>query len=146
MKTRWVYFSFIGYLICLTAQASQQIEIITSDQFPITGINQLGQTNVQVKLYNLDDPKRLINQFKQGLSPANKLEQNKAAIMKRFNAMGKKALQQQFSKAYQGVVVGTKYKITRYPVILFDQGASAIYGVTHLPDAWALYQQSKEQR
>jgi integrating conjugative element protein (TIGR03757 family) len=146
MNKRWGYLSFLGYLVCFTAQASQQVEIITSDQFPITGMNQLGQTDVQVKLYNLDDPKRLLRQFKQGLSPANKLEQNKTAIMKRFNALGKKALQQQFSKAYQGVVVGTKYQVTRYPVILFDQGASAIYGVTHLPDAWSLYQQSKEQR
>ena len=146
MNKRWAYLSFWSYLLCFTAQASQQVEIITSDQFPITGINQLGQADVQVKLYNLDDPKRLINQFKQGLSPANKLEQNKAAVMKRFNALGKKSLQQQFSKAYQGVVVGTQYKITRYPVILFDQGASAIYGVTHLPDAWALYQQSKGRR
>jgi len=145
MNKQWAYLSFFGYLLCFAAQASQQVEIITSDQFPITGINQLKQTGVHVRLYNLDDPKRLLNQFKQGLSPANKLEQNKAAIMRRFNALGKKSLQQQFSKAYQGVVVGTQYRITRYPVILFDQGASAIYGVTHFPDAWALYQQSKEQ-
>jgi len=125
------------------AWAKAEIEVIYNDQFPLSGVAQITGSALQVKLYNLDDARRLLDSFKKGLAPNGDLKQSKAMIMQRFNAMGKANLKKQFSQAYQGIIIGTQYGVKRFPVVLFDQGQSAVYGVTHLPDAIALYQQWK---
>jgi len=132
------------YLSGFNAWAKAEIEVIYNDQFPLSGVADITVSAIQVKLYNLDDARRLLDSFKKGLVSNGDVKQSKEIIMQRFNAMGKANLMKQFSQAYQGIIIGTQYGVKRFPVVLFDQGQSAVYGVTHLPDAIVRYQQWKK--
>lgn len=133
-------------LISGQVSANSVIEVITNDQYPVTGIEPFEQNGMDVKVYNLDAPKRVLAKFKQGLVPENGLAINKAAIKKRLDAMGREPLRRMFMTAYQGIIKATRYQVNRYPVVLFENGTLAVYGITHLPDAWRWYQAHQEGR
>ena len=115
------------------------IDVIHNDDYRMTGVGDLTMSGIQVALYNLDDPERLLSVFKKSLSQKSSLEQNKAIIMERFNRMDKKILQQKFIAAYKGASLSMEQGVSRYPAILFNNGQSVIYGVTHLPRAVEIY-------
>ena len=115
------------------------IDVIHNDDYRMTGVGDLTMSGIQVALYNLDDPERSLSVFKKSLSQKSSLEQNKAIIMERFNRMDKKALQQKFITAYKGASLSMEQGVSRYPAILFNNGQSVIYGVTHLPRAVEIY-------
>ena len=116
-----------------------RIDVIHNDQYMITGVQDLILSGVDVNIFNLDDPQRLIGSFKKSLSQNASLEQNKAIIMDRFNRMDKNELRQKFMQAYQGASLSMKQGVSRFPAILFNNGQSVIYGVTHLPTAVDIY-------
>ena len=130
--------------LCFNLKAAEQpfIEVIVSDSTPVTGIQALKRQGIAVKLYNLDDGKRLVSQLGTGL-PSNQ-EAAKKILQQRFIKMGDRAVKAQFMQAYQGVIVGTQYGVIRYPAIVFDHGQSVVYGITDLPQALRLYQQWKK--
>ena len=57
--------------------------------------------------------------------------------------MGDQTVKGRFIQAYQGVIVGTQYRVTRYPAVIFGHGQAVVYGVTDLPRALTLYRQWK---
>ena len=123
-----------------------RIDVIHSDQYMITGVQYLILSGVNVNVFNLDDPQRLIGSFKKSLSQNASLEQNKAIIMDRFNQMNKYELKQKFLQAYQGANLSMKQGVSRFPAILFNNGQSVIYGVTHLPTAVEIYNKWHNKR
>jgi integrating conjugative element protein (TIGR03757 family) len=120
------------------------IEVITSDEFPVVGIQDLKKQGIEVKLYNFDDGKRMIAKLEAGL-PNNEAAAKKA-MQQRIKSMGNESLKKLFTEAYQAVIIGTQHGITRYPAIVFEQGKSVIYGVTDIPHALALYHQWKAKQ
>ena len=123
-----------------------RIDVIHNDQYMMTGVQDLILSGVDVNLFNLDDPQRLIGSFKKSLSQNASLEQNKAIIMQRFNRIDKNELRQKFMQAYQGASLSMKLGVSRFPAILFNNGQSVIYGVTHLPTAVDRYNQWHNKR
>ena len=142
---RLLFFS-ISLGLCFNLNAAELpsasfIEVIFSDSTPVTGIQTLKRQGIAVKLYNLDDGKRLVSQLATGL-PHNQ-EAAKKTLQQRFNKIGDQAVKGRFIQAYQGVIVGTQYGVTRYPAVIFDHGPAVVYGVTDLPRALILYRQWK---
>lgn len=58
-------------LLCLSVnlKANEQpyIEVITSDEFPVTSIEDLKKQGIKIKVLNFDDSKRMITQLESGL-------------------------------------------------------------------------------
>ncbi len=117
------------------------IEVITSDAYPVSGINALKKQGVHIKVYNLDDGKRLVSGL--GKNLPHDEQKAKKALQQWFNKTGMDNVRNQFMTAYQAITVATKYGLTRYPAVVFNQGQSVIYGMTQLPRAVSRYQQWK---
>jgi integrating conjugative element protein (TIGR03757 family) len=138
------FFFAIWFGLCLNLNAAELpsapfIEVIHSDAYPVTGIQALKRQGMAIKLYNLDDGKRLVSQLATNL-PHNQ-DAAKKTLQQRFKKMGNQAVKGQFIRAYQGVIVGTQYGVTRYPAVIFDHGRAVVYGITDLPQALTLYRQ-----
>ncbi len=142
IKTRTLLQSlFLAALVMSNSLVkAETIEVIYNDKYYISGIEALNHQNIQVKTYNLDDARRLLNQFKKDIAPDSSLKQSKATIMQRFKSLGEARLRKKFMQAYQGVIISAKYGVKRFPVVLFNHGKQAVYGVTNLADAYDIYQ------
>lgn len=143
-----ISFSFFCLSFNLNANTIEQqqpsIEIITSDEFPVAGIDDLKKHGIDIKLYNFDDGKRMIKKLESGL-PNNEKDAKKA-MQQRIKSMGNAALKKLFTEAYQAVIIGTQHRLTRYPAVIFNQGQAVILGVTDIPHALALYHQWKAKQ
>jgi integrating conjugative element protein (TIGR03757 family) len=106
-------------------QKQPYIEIITSDEFPVVGIDDLKRHGIDIKLYNFDDGKRMIAKLENGL-PNNEVTAKKA-MQQRIKSMGNTALIKLFTDAYQAVIIGTQHGITRYPAVVFERGEAVNY-------------------
>jgi len=128
---------------CFKLQATEQpfIEVISSDLFPITGIQDLQGQGYLVNVYNLDDGKRLVTQIGSNL-PHNQ-EAAKKVLQQWFKKIGNRQVKVQFKKAYQAVTISTQYGLTRYPAVVFNHGESVVYGETNIVQALRHYQQWK---
>lgn len=129
-------------MVAIPAQAGEQepvVEAFFSDEFPVHGRDELVNHGIEVRLYNLDDSKRLTSSLAVGLPPNQ--EQAKAALEQRFKNQGMDAVRNQFAQAFQGMIVGTQYGLDRYPAIVFDRGRAVVYGETDLVQALESYRQ-----
>lgn len=139
----------IGLLMVWTASGIAQenpgtpdrpsMEVIIGDDDRVTGQADLLQQGYDVKLYNLDAPKKLFSVLSQNL-PADQAAA-KHTLEQRMQLYGRQALQRQLMDAYQGLSVAIQYRIDRYPAVLFDRGTAVVYGVTDLQQALGLYRQ-----
>lgn len=116
------------------------IEVITSDSHPVTGLNALPKRGIEVRLYNLDDGKRMVSEQLEANLPKNQ-KAAEAEMRRRIKNIGQPALSKMFNHAFQAVIIGTGYGLTRQPAVVFDHGKSVIYGVTDLSQALSLYRQ-----
>jgi len=135
-------FMAITFGCCFNGYAAEThalpfIEVITSDAYPVSGIHALEQQGMIVKLYNLDDGKRLVSQLGVGLP--HDQDAAKQVLGQRFKTRGNAAVKGQFMQAFEAVTVSTQYGLTRYPAVIFAHGQSVVYGVTDLSRALALY-------
>ena len=137
------FLTLITLGFCFNAKAAEQpfIEVISSDSFSVTGIKALQRQGLSVKVYNLDDGKRLVAQISTNLP--NNQNAAKNVLQQRFKKMGDKQVKAQFIQAYQAVTLSTQYGLTRYPAVVFNHGESVVYGETNLVQALRLYQQWK---
>lgn len=119
-----------GISLILNAAQLPRIELIVSDAEGVVGQEALKQQGFDVKIYNLDAPKRLLERIAQHLPP------NQQAAT---STLSQRGVQQQFEAAYQGLSVAARYGVNHYPAIIFNQGEAVIYGVTDLPRALNLY-------
>lgn len=135
------YVAFCATLLSAPAHAGEGIlvEAIHSDDFPLTGIEDLAGQGIEVKTYNLDDGKRLTANLAIGLPPNQ--EQAKAALEQRFKQQGMEVVKNQFMQAFQARITGLRYEISRYPAIVFDRGRAVVYGVTDLIRALEIYRE-----
>ena len=116
---------------------SVEIEIFTDENFPLTGIEALRKSGVQITVYDLGAPKRVARALGAGL-PGDS-EQAQTAMMAKVDAMGRDEIKRRFQAAYIGLVQALNYRIERYPAIVFDRGDTVIYGVTDLSAALRQY-------
>lgn len=143
------YLFLIGWLsVVLSQQVSAErknpiIEVITSDRYPMTGINAIKNKGIQVTLYNFDDGQRMVKKLEANLPIGQKAAEK--AMAKRLKKIGNTSLQAMFFDAFQANVIGTEYGITQYPAIVFDKGQSVVYGETDLPNALVLYRRWKKK-
>ncbi len=137
-------FLLLGMISLLPQQVfaeNPSIEVITNDSRPVSGLNDLKKEGINVRLYNLDEGKRLISRLEANLPKGEKAANR--VMAQRIKNIGQPALQKMFSEAYQAVIVGTYHGLTRHPAIVFDNGRSVVYGVTDLTRALAMYRQWK---
>jgi len=121
-----------------------EIEIITSDAYPITAFDALKQQGFNVKVYNLDDGKRLVKRLA-GTLPPNQAAA-KQQLENTLKQMGPHAVQQAFMQAFNAQQVAVNYGLDRYPAVVFNHGQAVVYGVTNLADALQHYHAWQEQQ
>ncbi len=140
-----LYLVLITLVFCNHSQAAEKpfIEVVTSDFFPVTNLHVLQGQGFLVKVYNLDDGKRLVAQI--GANLPNNQNAAKSALQQRFKKRGKEQVKAQFIQAYQAVTISTKYGLSSYPAVVFNHGESVVYGETNLVKALSLYQQWKSK-
>jgi integrating conjugative element protein (TIGR03757 family) len=113
------------------------IEVITSDAYPISELNQIQKQGISVRIYNLEDGKRMVSQLEANLPKGEQAA--KKAMALRIKKMGDHALKKKFSDAFQAIIIGTQYGLTRHPAVVFNHGKAVVYGVTDLTRALTLY-------
>ncbi len=113
------------------------IEVITSDAYPVSGLNLIQKKGIAVRLYNLDDGKRMVSQLEANLPKSEQAA--KKAMALRIKKIGDHALKKKFSDAFQAIIIGTQYGLTRHPAVVFNHGQAVVYGVTDLTRALTLY-------
>jgi len=138
-------FLLLTFMFSLNVCATELpfIEVITSDAYPISGVQSVQRQGFLVNVYNLDDGKHLVAEI--GKHLPNNQAAAKKALEKRFKNRGAAAVKQQFMQAYRGVILSTQYGLTQYPAVVFEQGQSVIYGVTDLNQGVNLYRQWQGQ-
>ncbi len=113
------------------------IEVITSDAYPISELNQIQKQGISVRIYNLEDGKRMVSQLEANLPKGEQAA--KKAMALRIKKLGDHALKKKFSDAFQAIIIGTQYGLTRHPAVVFNHGQAVVYGVTDLTHALTLY-------
>jgi len=110
------------------------IEVFTNGRHPISGAT---SASVPVQIYDLDAPDRLEDALSADLPPDP--EQAKTIALKRLNNLGPE-LADMVNQAYEGVAKAMSYELTKIPAVVFDDGASVIYGISDINEAIKLYQ------
>ena len=111
------------------------IVVITSDQFPLSGITVSGDTR-PYQLFNLDAVDRIEQRLGKNL-PAD--EDKALPLMKqRIAGVGQSQLNKELREAYQALILSMQYGLDRYPAVIFDQQV-VVYGVTDLHAATKRY-------
>ena len=129
------------------AHLPERIDVFYDDSVSLTSLEAVKQTlagRATINLYDMNAPERIEDELGHGLPPD--VEQSKRIIMERMQAIGIEQLKQRFVAAYQGVLYAQKYGIDRYPAIVFDDGASVVYGVADLQEALNRYREWSRQR
>jgi integrating conjugative element protein (TIGR03757 family) len=146
MKKRIVLGLFTLLILMMSVAEAKQdkpvIDIITSDRYPVTGLESARAQGLSVNVYNLDDGKRLVKRL------AGKLPPNQQAAKRQLEntlkRMGADAGRQAFSNAFQAQQVATQSRLERYPAIVFNQGQAGVYGVTEVSEALKHYHAWRE--
>jgi len=120
-----------------SAQASipAQIEVFTNSRYQVTNTT---TTEVPVQIHDLDAPVGLEEKLSAGL-PSDP-EQAKAIALDRLEALGSGQLAEMVNRAYAGTTQAMTYELVKIPAVVFDNGASVIYGITDIEDAIRRYQ------
>jgi len=129
------------------AHLPERIDIFYDDSVSLTGLDAVKETpagRTAVHLYDMNTPERIEDELGHGLPPDP--EKSKRILMERMQAIGIERLKQRFVAAYQGVISAQEYGIDRYPAIVFDDGASVVYGVADLQEALNRYRDWSAQR
>ncbi len=122
------------------------IEVFTNGRYPISGTSSASASAsasasvsvpVPVQIYDLDAPDRLEDALSADLPPDP--EQAKTIALKRLNDLGAE-LADMVNQAYEGVTKAMSYELTKIPAIVFDDGASVIYGISDINEAIKHYQ------
>ena len=116
------------------ASMPSSIEVFTNGRYPISGA---ASASVPVQIYDLDAPDRLEDALSADLPPDP--EQAKTIALKRLNDLGAE-LADMVNQAYEGVTKAMSYELTKIPAIVFDDGASVIYGISDINEAIKHYQ------
>jgi len=129
------------------AHLPERIDIFYDDSVSLTGLEAVKETlagRTAIHLYDMNAPERVEDELGHGLPPDP--ERSKRILMERMQAIGIEALKRRFVAAYQGVIKSQEYGIDRYPAIVFDDGASVVYGVADLQEALNRYREWSRQR
>jgi integrating conjugative element protein (TIGR03757 family) len=129
------------------AHLPERIDIFYDDSVSLTGLEAVKETlagRTAIHLYDMNAPERIEYELGHGLPPDP--EKSKRILMERMQAIGIEAMKQRFVAAYQGVIDAQKYGIDRYPAIVFDDGASVVYGVVDIQEALNRYRDWSAQR
>ena len=118
-----------------------QIEVFYDNSTPIYDVDALRRQHalMDLTLYNLNTPDVLEDELGQGL-PSNP-QQAHQMLMARLEQIGRATLEKRFKAAYQGLIKAQTYGIDRFPAVVFDHGASVIYGISDLEAALVRYRQ-----
>lgn len=132
--------------IAAESRMPSRIEIISDATHPVANIatvqQQLG-SGTSVRHFTIDAQARLDEALSKDL-PADP-EQARAIALKRIQALDRPGLAMELSESFEGLLLAQRYGIDRYPAVVFDEGKTVVYGVTDLPEAVRLYQQSTGQ-
>jgi len=111
-----------------------RIEVFTSGRHPISSAASIP---VPVQIYDLNAPDKLEEELSADLPPDP--EQAKTIALKRLNTLGAE-LADMVDQAYEGVTKAMSYELTKIPAVVFDDGASVIYGISDINEAIKHYQ------
>lgn len=129
--------------IAAESRVPSRIEIISDAAHPVENIaivqKQLGSF-ASIRYFTIDAQARLDEALSRDL-PADP-EQARAIALKRIQALDQPGLAAELSESFEGLLLAQRYGIDRYPVVVFDEGKTVVYGITNLREAVRLYQQS----
>ncbi len=134
-------------LHAVPANLPERIDVFYDDSVSLTGLEEVKSVlagKATINLYNMNAPERIEHELGHGLPPDP--EKSKRILMKRMQTIGIEQLKQRFVAAYQGVIKAQEYGIDLYPAIVFDDGASVVYGVVDLQEALNRYRDWSAQR
>lgn len=132
----WVLtMSIAGRIACAEPAA---VEIFTDGTFPIRGIDAAAKSGTRVTLFDLDAPKRWAAELNTEL-PGNPQAARTAAMAWIEANGGIEQAKRDLQEAYAGHLKAFRYGIKKLPAIVFDGGASVIYGVKDLTEALDRY-------
>jgi len=138
----------LGFNVCAEPRSGlnypSRIEVIFDNSTPIQGLERLQQKHpsIELALYNLNAPDLVEDELGRGLT--GNPEKAHQILMARLEQIGRETLEKRFKAAYQGVIKAQFYGIDRFPAVVFDRGASVVYGVSDLEAAVARYQHWRE--
>jgi integrating conjugative element protein (TIGR03757 family) len=136
----------IGFCFVLSSNAQDKpvIEVITGVSWPLSGVQALQRQGYTIKVYNLDDGKRLVKSLARNLPPNQAAA--KQQLLEHFDRLGKSRVRAQFMQAFQGQIISAQYGINRFPAVVFDHGQAVIYGVTDMHSALRRYVSWRKNR
>ncbi len=116
-----------------------KIEIFHTNETSPTQVASLEKAGVVMVLYNMDAHTNLEKALSEGLPVDNMAlaEQQVRERVKAAQAEGK------FDTLFHGAVLGRRYDLKKVPALVFDDGASVIYGMTDMLDALTLWQSAQ---
>ena len=137
MKSAWLIMILLLTPLAAAGDGPREIEIFTDPGYPVTGVGAARESGITVTVYDLSAPKRAARTLGAGL-PAN-LEQARAIVLERVNAIGAEEMKRRFKNAYRGQIQAVRYRLERYPAIVFDRGRAVVYGMTDAVEALRQY-------
>ena len=125
----------------------RSIDVFTTDEFPIQRQGFVRHTPpaaiTRLTVHRVDGLEALAHVLSQGL-PAD-AERAQAVVLARMHfdvaRVGRLA-----EAGADALSLAIRYRIDRYPAIVFDDGESVIYGVTDVVDAIAIYRKARRRR
>lgn len=114
------------------------IEAITDPDHPLQRVEAVTRSGHQVQRYDLKAPDQWVRRMTQGLPQTETAL--KHGLEQKLNALGPREVSRLFNEAFLGLGAALKYGVNRYPVLIFDQGVAAVYGVTDVEVGLKLYQ------
>ena len=154
MKAGAIIVGGLLFLIALGSNAATllptAIEIFTNDKYPVRGVDQIqrlmANRSVEIRYYNLDQPKKIQAELNKALqfprqarTPAERQRVWKDA-MRRQTVPRVRKIVDRLKDSYNGAVkAGLTYELKKLPAVVFDHGASVVYGVNDLPTAVKRY-------
>jgi integrating conjugative element protein (TIGR03757 family) len=122
----------------LTAlSAPAHVTVVTDHAHPVSGVRQLRDRGIAVRVLYLDAPRRLLARLNRDLPSDPKAAA--AAARKRIHSISVA----QVMRAYTALQTALTDRIKHYPAVIFDQRA-IVLGVTDLNEALAHYKRWRD--
>ena len=128
----------------LATDRSPHIEVFTTENQPITGVNAILEDNpwANLHVHKLDAIERLEDELSSGLS-ANP-DHAKRQALQRLQRISSDT-EEQLERTARALAAAAQLGIEKYPAIVFDHKV-VIYGLTDLPLALSVYRKWQEDQ
>ncbi|MCK4870629.1 MAG: DUF1525 domain-containing protein [Gammaproteobacteria bacterium] len=128
-----IMLSIVGY-----AKSHLYVEIFTDSMHPVN-ISYISGATVKLNYYRLDSANEFVSAINTQLKSLQTegVSKDKVLQQARQHFLGNTA---QLKKAYMGRFLAAKYRLKKYPAIVFEHGKAVVYGETNFSRAISEYE------